>query len=56
MLFNLPLLGINDYIIILTIIIYICEKIKFKNIPIFAALIVTGASNSSILNHIFFTI
>ena len=56
MLFNLFFLGITGYIIILTMIIYICEIIKFKDIPIFVAIIVTGAPISSILNHIFFAI
>ncbi len=56
MLLNLFFIGITGYIIILTMIVYICEIIKFKNIPIFVAIIVTGAPISSILNHIFFSI
>ena len=56
MLLNLFFIGIVGYIIILTMTVYICEIIKFKNIPIFVTIIVTGVPLSSILNHIFFHI
>ena len=47
-------IGIITNIIILTMIIYICEIIKLKNIPIFLTLILIGFPISSIFNDILF--
>ena len=53
---NIFLLGVCSYVIIVTMIIYLCEIIKQNDIPIFVILIITGVPLSSLLGTLLFNI
>ena len=53
---NIFCLGICSHVILVTMIIYICEIIKQKDIPIFVILIMTGVPLSSLLGTLLFNI
>lgn len=48
------LIGSNSYIIMITLLVYICEIVYYKHIPIYITIIVSGLPLGGILNNFLF--
>ena len=48
------LIGSNSYIIMITLLVYICEIVNYKHIPIYITIIVSGLPLGGILNNVLF--